>query len=320
MHKKNIITTLTVLLVLQGVLIALLYRPAPDQSPPAVALMATVDVKTISAMRITDENGRTVTLQKQGPEWTVGEEKFPADKASVELIIAQISGLESARLVSRTKSSHNRLKVGDGMFNRKVVLGSEKGDVTFFMGTAPSSKSVHLRVAGQNETYQVTGISAWELQADSESWWETNYLQLEPEAIQAVTITNGNGIINLTRDADTKQWQAAGEGISGGLDQNKVSVLLEVSAKIAISDYLPKDFAMATPPVCTIEYLVDNKNVALQIWPKSAEEDHVVKLSGAAFYAKMRNYSIEEVLDATIQGLVAEEVPDPGASPGPAAE
>jgi len=304
-YKKNVITILMGLLVLQAALIAFVYRPGQDQAPPSVALMAAVDVQAITSMKITDENGHSVIIQKQGTDWIVGKDKFPADKTSLEEIFKRIAGLESARLVSRTKSSHNRLKVGEALFNRKVVLGSDKGDFTFFMGTAPSSKSVHLRVSGQNEVYQVSGIAAWELQADAESWWQPNYVQLDPESIQAITITNTNGTFSLQRN-DGRKWRFETD-ISGELDQDKVAALLDTVAKIPVAAYLPKDFSIETSPVCTIQYQVDGKSISLQIWPKSDQDDHVAKLSDAAFYVKIRNYVIKEALGTTIHVLLTEE-------------
>ena len=300
-----------VVLLLQAALIAYLYRPGQDKSPPSVALMAAVDAKAITSMSITDEDGRSVTLQKEGAGWTVGAEKFPADTESLERIFKKITSLKSARLVSRTKASHNRLKVGDAVFNRKVVLGTDKGDITFFMGTAPSSKSVHLRVSGQDEVYQVSGIAAWELQADAESWWRNDYVDFEPESIQAITIKNSKGAFSIKTDASGKRWLAAPEA-SAELNQDKVSTLLNTVAKISASDYLPKDFSIETKPVCTIEYQVDGKSVSLQIWPKSDQDDHVAKLSITPFYVKIRNYSLKDVLTATIDGLRAKEAHDQG--------
>ena len=316
MNKKNMIPILIVLLVLQAAVIAYLYRPGQTQTNPSVSLMDTVDAKTVSAMTITDENGDTIMLSKEGPEWVVGSDKFPADQLTVENGINKICGLESARLVSRTKSSHNRLKVGNELFNRKVVLGSDQGDTTFFMGTAPSSKSVHLRISGHDEVYQVAGISAWELQPEQDSWWKSKYVTLEPEAIQGVSITNALGTLNLIRTGDEKNWQF-GEEVSGVLDQAKASALIRTISNISISEYLKKDFAIDTPPVCTIEYQVDTENISLQIWPKSEDnDDHVAKLSNAAFFTKIRAYILQEALGATSQGLLQEE-PGPDVSPAP---
>nr|MBF0220852.1 DUF4340 domain-containing protein [Desulfobulbaceae bacterium] len=318
MNKKNSITILVVLLLIQAALIVYLYRPGQKQSAPSVSLLSTVESQAVSSLAITDENDSTIIMKKKGEAWFVGEEQFPADSASVESIIQKISGLESARLVSRTKSSHNRLKVGDAVFNRKVVLGSDKGDSIFFMGTAPSSKSVHLRVSGHNEVYQVAGISAWELQAERDSWWQTKYVTLEPEAINALTITNTHGTISLKRSDDEK-WQFGGE-LSGELDQQKAAALIGSISNISISEYLKKDFSIDTKPACRIEYRTDKGTISLQIWPKSEDnDDHVAKLSTAEFYSKLRSYIIQEALDATSQELLVEE-PEQGVLPAPALE
>lgn len=319
MNKKNSITILAILLVLQAAVIAYLYRPGKNESVPSVTLMDSVDAKTVSSMKITDENGSLITLTKEGESWFVGDEHFPADQASVDTIINKISGLESARLVSRTKSSHNRLKVGDEVFNRKVVLGSAKGDSTFLMGTAPSSKSVHLRVAGQNEVYQVTGISAWELQTERDSWWQTKYVKVDPDSIDAVTIRNTKGIVSLRRSGEEKKWQLA-DDVSGDLAQEKVSALINTISNISISEYLTKDFSIDTKPACTIEYQTNKGSISMQIWPKSEDnDDHVAKLSSAAFYAKIRSYIVQEALEATGQELLAEE-PEQSVLPMPAVE
>lgn len=320
MNKKNMIATLVVLLVVQAALIAYLYRPGQQHSAPEISLVGSVDVQDITSLMITDENGKSLTLTKQGADWFVGEDKFPADETGVEAILAKLSGLKSSRLVSRTKSSHSRLKVGDEDFNRKVVLTSAKGETTLFIGTAPSSKSVHLRVAGQNDVYQVAGIAAWEVQPEVDSWWKSKYVELNADSIKALTIKNAGGTLRVKRGADGKLWELE-EATAGVLDQKKVSELVSSLANISIAEYLKGAFTTQEKPVCTVDYQVDNKTITLRIWPKGTDnDDHVVKLSSASFYAKIRSYIIKEALVASSQVFMAIEPPAGDQMPTPAPE
>ncbi len=291
-------TGLFILLIMQAALIVYLYRPGQGAPPPAASLFSGLRPKTVTSFTITDNLGKTLRLAKIKQAWTVGPNSYPGDNDKINNMIRLVASLKSSRLVSRTKGSHSRLKVGDELFNRKIVLSGpdHKKAVTFFLGTAPSAKTIYLRRAGDNDVYQVNGLSTWKLPTDQESWWQVKYVAVNQADLQSLTLTN-HGQINLQRDAKGK-WRLTGTPDDRKLDRNRVTKLLNTVCGISISGYEGKDFTPQAKAIATITYKTRDKTFNLRVWPGNNKADkQVIKNSQSRFYARLEPYVLKDTLE-----------------------
>ncbi|MDD5758365.1 MAG: DUF4340 domain-containing protein [Desulfobulbaceae bacterium] len=307
---KNI--ALVALLALQIALIAFLYRPGQNTVPAAANLFKTLSPSQLTSLLITDEQGKSVSLLKKDG-WQIGEEGFPADQDKIDALIKKLADMKSSRLVSQNKSSHARLKVADRDFTRKIELGQGDSKTTFFLGTSPSAKSIHLRLNEANEVYQVNDLAAWEVQADKESWWQTKYLT-QKSNLTELSISNAHGTLDLVNDSAKKTWHLKGSP-EATLDSKKVESMLSSLVNISIDSYMTKDFAPTDKPVATITYRSKDNENTLQIWDKSSakplpekgqapgDDNLIIKASGSAFYAKAKAYVVKSAMDASIENL-----------------
>lgn len=295
-------TFLFVLLVLQVGLIAFFYRPGQNTAPAAANLFPALPPEQLSAMTITDDQGKTITLlKKEG--WQISQGEFPADRLKIEGLLKKFADMKSSRLVSQSKSSHARLKVADADFNRKVELTHGEAKTVFFLGTSPSSKSIHLRLAEAKEVYQINDLAAWELQADKESWWQLKYVNQPAPTLTGVTIANSHGTIELANDAQ-KGWQLkAAPDVA--LDNKRVATLMGSLLDVNIASYQAKDFAPQGQPQATVTYHGKDGATTLQIWAKDKPEDleQIVKASNSTFYGKIKEYGIKEALEIKLEAL-----------------
>ena len=293
--KKQTNLILITVLILQLALIAFLYRPGQEKLPPRLNLFEGLVAEQVTAIDITDDEGNSLSLTREGKSWTVGSNNYPADQESIKTLLAKIAKLQSARVVTRTRASHSRLKAGKELFNRKVVLKGEGEETQFFLGTAPGSKSVHLRRAGEDEVYLTNNLASWELQADKESWWQTKYVNLDQE-IQELALQNANGVIHLSKDEDGN-WQLKENPDGRSLDQQQVEELVESLNPISISKYLDQPPKADKAPITTINYQTKETKLTLQIWPKDEEHgDYTVKSSQSTFHAKIRSYILDQAI------------------------
>ena len=312
MSKKN--TILLVVLIIQLAIIGFVYRPGQQQVAQATSFFD-FQVSQISGLTIADDEGKTISLAKQGESWLVGEQKYPADQETILAILKKISEAKSTRLVTRTRSSHVRLKVAEEVFNRKLTINLGEADlVVFYLGTSPNSKTIHFRLNGSNDVYVVKDLSTWELQADQDSWWQTKYIDMGMADLTGLRLKNSGGVIAMTKvDQD---WGLAGSVPTGmNVSQDKVESVVESVRKITITEYLgktvPQDLG---EPMARIDYSAGDRLVGLDIWPATEEGgDHVVKGSDQAFYAKVASYAVKEAMEATIDGFFEEvtEVEEP---------
>lgn len=316
---KNIM--LLGLLVLQIAVLAFLYRPGQHAAPVAGNLFKALAPEQVTSLSITGEGGKAIALTKKDG-WQIDPGGFPADQSKIEALIKKLAELKAVRLVSQTTSSHARLKVAAGDFNRKVELGQVDAMTTFFLGTSPSAKSIHLRLSDAKEVYQINDLAAWEVQAEKESWWQTKYLSLKQDTLTGLRITNGSGALELAYDADKKAWQLK-TAPETALDGKQVDTLVTPLLAIDIDSYQAKDFAPPKgKPLATVTYQTKEGEKTLEIWAKDKAEDgnQVVKASSSAFYAKAKDYVVKGILEAKQDSLIAKdkaEAKETEASPPP---
>lgn len=319
--KKN--TLLIVLLVVQAALIAFLYRPGRNVAPVAASLFKDLAPGQVTSLTITDDQAKAITLSKK-EGWRVDPGDYPADQAKVDTLINKLAAIKSSRLVSQTKGSHARLKVAEADFNRKVELARGDQKSVFYLGTSPSSKSIHLRLAEAKEVYLANDLAASEVQADRESWWQTRYLNQPLDALTGLTIVNASGTIELVGVAakDTKGakqgWQLKGSPETP-LDAKRVETLVNSLSEITIASYLDQGASPKGKPLATVTYQTKEGGTTLQIWAKakSGDGDQVVKASNSPLYAKIKEYAVKEALEAKLDGLKIKTKPaseTPGAA------
>ena len=318
-NTKNIV--LAVLLILQAGLVAYLYRPGQNQAPPAAAIIKDLAPESVSALTITDGLGKTLTLTlAKDKDWRISGSDYPADQEKIEALLKKFAAMKASRLVSQTPSSYARLKVADSDFNRKVALEAGGKQIVFYLGTAPSAKSIHLRLAGAKEVYQVSDLAAWEVLAEQDSWWQTKYVNLPAAELSALTIANAQGGIELLHDQ--QNWRLAGKP-DAALDSHPLETLLNAATQVSISSYLPKDFTPKGQPVATItcREAKGGEPLTIQIWDKDkpGDLDQPIKSSASPLYAKVKAYAVKELLAAKADSLLAASPVPEGKDNGKAA-
>ncbi len=294
--KKNI--GLLVLLIVQAALIVYLYQPSRNTAKPAAAIFNNLQADMIKSLTITDANAKSVHLAKIAGHWTVGENKYPADSGKIKGIMQILRKLKKSRLISRSRGSHSRLKVGEQMFKRKVSLTKSNGKkLTFFLGTSPSSKTIYLRRAGDNDVYEISGLTTWQLQTDNNSWWQAQYVTVNQAKLRGLSI-KGKNAIALTRTAKGN-WQLTDAPATSKLNSKRIGQLLDTLSGVFITGYEAKNFTPKGKAVATITYKTNEKSFNLQIWAaKDKKADtQIIKNSMSKFYARISSYILQDTLN-----------------------
>jgi len=308
MNKKNLL--LTTLLIIQLVLIALALRPQKTVSGEEHLFLAGMTADTIVSLNINDGD-KQLSLDKQDESWLVkGDGEYPADGEKIKGLLDKLIPLSSKRMVASTKASQLRLKVADNNFNRKLTVTDKDGKkVTLFLGSSPSYKSLHVRLAGDDGIYLVNDLSIWEMQVGKESWWATKYIDLRENELAKVSLTNSNGSFSLVR-TDSK-WTI--EGDDRLLQDDAVQEFLDKATHINLLSYLGKDKPDTMETVATVVLETQSKSiVSLAIGPKNKEENnHIVKADSSPYYVSVAGFSVERLLDKTAESFLAAVAPPP---------
>ncbi len=309
--QRNIKKTnkiLLILLVMQIALVVYVFRPIPQEGREGGLLLAGLAADQISAFTIIDNETQTITLEKHPAGWAIKPmtkelASLPADNGKVNILLEKIVALSRNRLVTRTKASHNRLKVGQ-LYNRKIEVKAGKDKQVLFLGSAPNYKSLHVRLDGEDEVYLAKDLSIWEAPTAKESWWRTEYVDLDPDELTGIELTNPNGQIMLKKGSEGL-WQL--EGLPAEKELNKISLesFLNDLAHLTILEYLPADF---TPPVketmTTLQLTTSEEVITLTVAPKDKEkEEYVIKSSQTAYFAKVGIHAVRDILEIRASDL-----------------
>jgi hypothetical protein len=286
--------------MMQLALIAWVYWPRAEKVVPQTAFFSDVSLEQIQGLTIRDEERTAITMSLNEGRWQIQPEGYPGNPEAIQALLEKIINLKSARLVTSTKASQVRLKVAEDVFSRRVELQLADGTAkSFFLGSAPSNKTIHFRLAEQNQVYLVKDLASWEIQPEKESWWQTTYVKLPEDELVAVKINNPKSSFTLQKGAE-KEWRLAETTSDQQLSQEKIQKLIAAISKISLAEYLsreaPENLGV---PVCTLDYTTNSGPISLSIWPVDEENDmHTAKASNSAFYVTIRAYQLADLLQA----------------------
>lgn len=305
MSRKNLL--LLLMLLVQAGLVVYALMPEKQQAANEKIFVADISKEAITGLTIADDK-QSLELFRQDGKWLVDrEQKYPADAEKVDGFIDKLLKLKSSRLVTTTAASHVRLKVADQLFNKKVTISAGDRQVSLFFGTSPSNKTLHVRLEGEDDVYLARDLSAWEIQANSESWWLGKYIDLPEDRIASLSVTNGEGSFTLQHKDDGTWALAAGET---ALDSKAVDEFVGKASHLALLKYLGQqdkhEYGLAKPAATLVYTEKDGSAITLAIGPKNADENnHVLKADNSPFYVSVAGYIVEPLLQKQAESFVA---------------
>jgi hypothetical protein len=206
MSKVNIV--LAVVLAIQIVLILVVVSPFGESETGTVdrvELFDGVAAGDVLEMRITDDEGKSIDLAKEGGEWVVASAGgYPVKADKVEPVIEKILGLEGGRPVTRKPKNYVKLEVAEEKFQRKVELlgdgGREIG--TLLVGASPNYNLRNVRREAEEAVYVVSGVTPWELATDATQWVDTRWLDFDSEGVRSLSLRHGDLSFEVVRGED----------------------------------------------------------------------------------------------------------------------
>ena len=306
MTKRNIF--LLAILLLQIVLIGYMYRPGKETVAPVVEFFPGIEQDKVNGLIVTDNEQDSITLKKGEQGWTIEPDGYPVNGIKADSLVGKLVSLKSTRLVTRTASSRIRLKVDDEIFEQKIKLLIDDGkSYLIFLGASPGNNTIHVRLAGEDKVFLVKGLSSWEAPTENSAWWENRYVEMTPEELVEVELTNSHGSFKITKDKDNT-WKNAESGADETVSREKAEEFLRRAGMISLTKYLGRDedesYGLKTP-VAELILQSKQKSISLKIGPKDEETDnHVVKASDSPFYVHVGSFVIKDILEKKFEDLL----------------
>ena len=221
----------------------------------------------------------TISLYKEGENWFIGEQKYPASLSMVDSYISAIKNIRALDKVGSIASGNNveRYELTD---SKKTTVTAKLGDKvlrTIEIGkTAVSSSQCYMTVDGGKDIYLVSGGVNDTFDTSVAAARTTIVLNLNSDEISGVSIT----------DADDKTWAVSRMGngddvvwnVSGGeieLDEGKANVWLTSFASLSTRDWYLEDAVLEGTKAVSARITYNFKDIKLEFFalPKNNPND-----------------------------------------------
>lgn len=303
------------ILAVQVVLSIFVFWPRSGATAGGNPLFPDLEVTDFVALAIMDVDGEAIVLRRVDGDWVLPEaDDYPADASKIEPVIDKILGLNSSRLVTRTAASHGRLQVSaDGFVRRLDFETADGAKHTIYLGSSPSYGATHFREEGRDETYLTDQLTTYETSPEANSWIDTSYVTVAEDDIVRMSLENGNGSFDFTKDEDG-DWTMAGLGSDETLDEKQVGNVVRRSASLKMVAPLGKeeldDYAMHQPNALVLVETADG-TITLRVGAQDPNDNsYVVASSVSEYYVRVSEFSVKDLVESTREDFL-EEPPTP---------
>lgn len=202
--------------------------------------------QTVTKLTIEGPADDSVVLERAGEGYALPElGGYPVDGARIDELLAALKGLAvRAPVVSRAKH-HETLRVAEDAFERRVTLETSGGaKAVLYVGTSPQYQVQNVRREGEDDVFEVRGLSTWQVRADAQSWVARQVLEIPVERARRVTIANAQGSFVFEKVGDS--WRGPAD-MDGEASAELVRALATVWATRAIGARDDAAQGFATP-------------------------------------------------------------------------
>lgn len=312
---KNHHKILATVLVAQIALSVVVFWPRPTTAGQQEPLFPDLAKEDVTSLTIEDDQGNRIALQKVTGEWVMPDAgEYPAQSEEVEALLEKLTALTTGQLVTRSDTSHKRLRVAANDFARRIEFESSGGTETLYIGSSPQYGSVHFRLEGESEAYLTSQLTTWDVNASTSTWIDTSYHSVQQDDVARFTLENANGTFVFERDDDG--WAMVEPEMAEGevLNKTQVEAVLRRAAAVTIKSPLGVEEKAAyglDDPTAEVIMETGDGTVTLTLGSKDDDDgSYVVKSSESAYYVHVSMNSVTALVQNDRDAFVDEPTPE----------
>ena len=261
----------------------------------------------------------SLRLDREGETWRIeAVDGYPADGAKVGKLLADLKQIEVRRPVVSGARYHAALHVTDAEHERKLRLSGASGEpsVELFVGTSPNYGINHVRRGDRDEVYEVKGLSPWDMRPEASSWIDTRLVDVEPDRVRSIALTNEHGAFELRRGDDGAFTLAAGGASGAALDAAAVDGFVSSVTSLRMSEPAGRaaggaEQGLAAPAGrLSMVYDADGASKTFELAIGGATESgekRYARVAGSDFAVLLAKWDAERVLDEKLADLLAKK-------------
>ncbi|MGW8187318.1 MAG: DUF4340 domain-containing protein, partial [Desulfobacterales bacterium] len=200
--------------VIVGLSIYLLTRQT-DRTLYRLPQLPPVSAKSITRIDINGPDG-TISLNRADDSWTIGEQKYPADRAKVSQMLDAISDLSLTAMMSESKDYVRYDLTDKNKISVKAWAGTTP-ERDFDIGkVGPSFRHTFVKLAGDANVYQAQNNFRTTFEEGVEDLRDKSVLSFAASDIQQIRLTKGTETMTLARhESPLAETEETGEKEEG---------------------------------------------------------------------------------------------------------
>jgi len=288
------IRTLALLLVVQLALVAAVYWPGEPSGVTRSTLLA-VSPEEILAVTVQNSGDESIKLTRASATsaWQLAS-GLPADETKMVSLMDALAGQNPGYPVATSTGAAERFEVDDDVFEKRLQFSDAAGnETTVFLGSSPSFRKVHARIAGENEIFTLE-LNSFDAPTTSDQWLDQSLL--------ATTAVNSVQIDDVSFELTDDEWVRTD---GGAIDSDAASQLINGLGGLRVSGVVANDddAAARAEPVVTLNLNSGDapETVASTLTVLKDEDEERYFLSSSRFAQRFdtSSYDAERLIEAT---------------------
>jgi hypothetical protein len=205
---RRAVPILTLLLVVQIALAAVLYAGGTDSQARQAQPLAEFDPETVDAVEITMGDGTSLRIERGDGGWRLpAADGFPAKPSRVEQVVTRMDGLGGGLPVARSESARERFRLAADHFERHITLMADDEKVAdVYFGESAGTGRVYARARGRDVIYEAE-FPMWQIKAKESGWYDPSMLAVKTANVQRLELADFS-----LRRGDGEGWQVDNGG------------------------------------------------------------------------------------------------------------
>ncbi len=299
-------------------------RQATAESAP---LLGDVTLESITDLTVADSDGKSLSFHKTDAGWVMPDfAGYPAKEAEITKTLEGLLETTTARLVTKTATSHRPLKVAEDAFERKLTIKTADGSAyEVLVGTLASTAANHVRLLPGNEVYLSSDLAYYRIYTTLSSWADTAYVSAASTDVTSLSLENANGIFKFER-FDEVTWKMDGVPSGREFNQNNLTALVSRLASLRLEEpvTLLKDAKTEyglDDPQCVVSAITSGDNprtIKITIGAMTDDEKFYYASSSESDYiVKLTKLNAETFLNKALEDFLVQPTPVPTSTTQP---
>lgn len=205
---RRAVVILTLLLVAQIALAAVLYTGGSGSRAVQVRPLAEFDPEAVDAVEVAAGDGSSVRIERGDNGWRLpAADGFPAKPSKVEQVVNRMNGLGGGLPVARSESARERLRLATDQFERHIkLLADDEVVAEVYFGESAGTGHVYARAQGRNLIHEAE-FPMWQTKAKEADWYDPSVPAVRTANVQRLELADFS-----LRRGDGEGWRVDSGG------------------------------------------------------------------------------------------------------------